>query len=268
MQSYKITIVLDGNMNDNKHIRLGDFITQLQRFSEIAGHAEEVVSGKSNRTIYYRITDLKHSSPAQVTIEACAKNPEYDIREATINEISNTMTKLKKGETIKGSERFCLVDSMKSFSDPIGNRLSHLTVVFDRDKIDLDKEFNARASLYVAPEESCESTARGMLDAINIHGRDGKFWLYPAIGPQKIECIFPDHLFEQAKMSLGKRVEIKGLFKFKVNAQYAHMAEIEELITFSPDDELPTFDDIFGIDRELTKGLSCEDYIETIRGKN
>jgi len=268
MDNYKITLEI-GNDIEGKNVRLTDFITELTRFTEVARNAEEVISGRSTRTIYYRVINLTHSSPASVTVEACVKDTQFDIREDTLEEISNTMTKLKKGEEIKGSNRFDLVDSMRNFAEPVGTKISHLRVIIGgRHEINLDKEFKARATLYVAPEESCVSTSRGMLDIINIHGADRVFWLYPEIGPNRIQCMFPDKLFDKARMALGMRIEVTGIFKYKVNAPYAHLAEVEDLIVLPLDDDLPTFKDLFGIDPEMTDGLSSEDYIRKVRSAN
>jgi hypothetical protein len=268
MESYKITLEFCGMEKEGTHVRLDDFIAELGRFSGIARNAEDVISGNAERSIYYRITDLTHNSPARVTIEACVKENQPDRREATLKEISSTMNKLKKGEQIKGENRFYLVDSMRYFAEPVGIKLSRLNVIFGNDKINLDEEFKARAALYVAPEESCTSTARGMLDAINIHGVDRIFWLYPEIGASKVQCLFPEKLFEMAKTALGKRVEVAGVFKYKVNAPYPHLAEVEEMMVFPSNDELPTFKDLFGIDPEMTNGLSCDDYIRKVRSAN
>ena len=268
MKDYKITITIDGVASEGGHIRVNDFIAELGRFVEIARQAEEVISHKPSRSIYYRIVDLKHSSPASVTLEACAKDPTYDIREAIHNEIADTMKKLKSGEEIKGRERFYLIESIKNFADPIGKNISRLNVLLEETKINLDQEFKARANLYVAPEESCKSSFRGMLDVINIHGLEKLFWLYPEIGPNKIQCTFPKRLFETAKMALGKRVEIVGLFNYKINAPYPHAAEVDDMSTLPPDDELPHFKDLLGIDPEMTGGLSSEDYIKKIRNEN
>lgn len=268
MGSYKITLELCGAEKEERHVRLNDFIAQLTRFMEIARHAEEVTAGRASRSIYYRVTDLKHSSPATVTIEACTRDPKYDIRGATLKEIANTMRKVKMGEEIKGNDRFYLVDSMRSFAEPLGKGISQLNVIFDKEKIGVDQAFKARAILYVSPEESCRATFRGMLDIINIHGGDKVFWLYPEIGPTKIQCTFPEDLFELAKIALGKRVDVKGVFKYRTNAPYPHAADIEGMEVLPPDEELPTFKDLFGIEPEMTGGLSCEDYIRVIRGEN
>ena len=268
MGYYKITLEICGTEKDGTHVRLDDFVTELGRFAEIARNAEEVISGRASRSIYYRVVDLKHSSPAAVTLEACVRNPKYDIREATLNEISNTMTKLKKGDEIKGNQRFYLVDSMRNFAEPVGTRITRLSVVFEKERINLDQEFKARAALYVAPEESCVSAAVGMLEAINIHGAERVFWLYPEIGPRKVQCIFPEKLLEPAKMALGQRVEVMGVFRYKVNAPYPHLAEVNDMTVFPPNDELPTFKDLFGIDPQITNGLSCEDYIRLVRSEN
>jgi hypothetical protein len=69
-------------------------------------------------------------------------------------------------------------------------------------------------------------------------------------------------------MAVGRRIEIKGMFKYKVNAPYAHLAEVETLDVLPLDDDLPTFVDILGIEPDLTNGLSCEDYIGNLRSEN
>jgi hypothetical protein len=268
MKNYRITLALDGLDSEGGYIRLNDFIAELGRFVEIARQAEDVVSNKTSRSIYYRIVDLKHSSPASITLEARAKDPKFDIRAAILDEIADTMTKLKSGEEIKGRERFYLIESIKNFADPIGKNISRLNVFFDQNKINLDQEFKARANLYVAPEESCKASFRGMLDIINIHGPEKLFWLYPEIGPHKIQCTFPERLFETAKMALGKRVEIVGLFNYKINAPYPHAAEVDDMSTLPPDAELPNFKDLLGIDPDFTSGLSSEDYIRKIRNED
>jgi len=57
MENYKITLEI-GNDTEGKNVRLADFVTELTRFTEVAGHAEEVISGRSNRTIYYRVINI------------------------------------------------------------------------------------------------------------------------------------------------------------------------------------------------------------------
>lgn len=111
-------------------------------------------------------------------------------------------------------------------------------------------------------------------DSIIFGGRFGSeyadrvFWLYPEIGPTKIQCLFSQDLFERAKMALGRRVEVDGLFRYKVNAPYPHLADVKEMTVFPYESDLPTFDDLFGIDPGITNGLSCEDYIRNIRSEN
>jgi hypothetical protein len=264
MKDHKITLTFEGT-EEGGHIRLNDFLNELSKFIEITRKAEELVSSRVSRSIYYRIVDLKHTSPASLTLEACLKDPNYDIREAIHKEIFSTMDKLQKGEDIREKERFYLVESIRDFSDPIGKHVSKLNVIGNGNVINVSEEFKARAHLFTAPEESCHSTFRGMLDIINIHGPEKLFWLYPEIGPTRIQCKFHAGLFEDAKTALGKRVEVQGLFKYKIRAPYPHEAEVDNLETLPSDHELPTLKDLLGIDPDITGGLSSEDYIRKIR---
>lgn len=128
----------------------------------------------------------------------------------------------------------------------------------------LNPEFKARVNLFVVPEECCQAIFRGMLDMINIH-YEKIFYLYPEIGPTRIQCSFEVALFETAKSALGKRVEVEGIFKYKIRAPYPYAAEVNKINILPEDHELPTFKDILGIDPDITGGLRSEDYIRKIR---
>lgn len=266
MTDYRVTLSLEGDPSEHGDVRLDAFIYELSRFADVAKKAEELVSGGNTQSsIYYRIINLTRSSPATVTLEACPKNPDYDIREIVHAEIVDTMKRLGSGEEIKGRERFYLVDSIKHFVDPIGKKLSKLNISIDNNVVYLDEKFKARVEIYVAPEESGRSYFTGMLDAINIHGPNKIFYMYPLVGPYKIQCIFPDNLLHKAKDSLGTRIKVTGQFRYKLNAPYPHCAEVEEIDVFPPDDELPSFVDLLGVEPELAGGTSSEEYIRNIR---
>jgi hypothetical protein len=263
MKEHKITLTVDGT-DVGGYVRLSDFLHELSTFIEVARKAEELVSSHLSRSIYYRVVDLKLLSPASVTLEACTKNPKYDIREAIHDEIFKTMEKLQRGEEIKEKEKFYLVESIKDFAEPVGKKVSKLNLSREGNIIYLNPEFKARVNLFVVPEESCHAIFRGMLDMINIH-YEKLFYLYPEIGPTRIQCRFDVELFEAAKSALGKRVEVEGIFKYKIRAPYPYAAEVNKIDMLPEDHELPTFKEILGIDPNITGGLLSEDYIRKIR---
>ncbi len=266
MKNYRVTLTIEGDPKEHGDVRLDTFISELARFADVARKAEEVISDKDKQhSIYYRVVNLRRSSPARVTLEACAKDPSYDVREAVHTEIAQTMKRLSTGEEIKGRERFYLIESIRNFVDPIGKKVSTLNVSFDRKIIRLDEKFKARADIYVAPEEIGRSYFTGMLDAINIHGPNRMFYMYPLVGPNKIQCIFPDRLLGGAKKSLGERVKVTGQFRYKLNAPYPHSAEVETIEPFPPEGELPSFIDLFGVEPDLTNGLPSVEYVRRIR---
>lgn len=267
MKDYKVTLILEGDPSERGDVRLETFIGELAKFADIARKAEEFVSGGNTQSsMYYRIINLQRSSPATVTLEACTKKPDLDLREIVHAEISDTMKRLGSGEEIRGRERFYLVDSIKHFVDPVGSkRLSLLNISIDNNVVYLDEKFKARVDIYVAPEEFSRSYFTGMLDAINIHGASRIFYMYPLVGPNRIQCIFPDSLLDKAKKSLGARVKVTGQFIYKLNSPYPHSAEVEEIDPFPPEHELPSFGDLLGIEHDLTGGLSSEDYVRAIR---
>lgn len=268
MEEHIITLTLEGSPEDNGNVRLTDFINELEKFLEVSRRAEEVVSGRETRSIYYKIIGMSHSSPASIKLQACARDANYDIRSSVRREVVTSINQIDNKEDIKDKNRFHLIESLGHLTDPVGKRVKKLYLAWDSKPINLTQEFNARVNLYVVPEETCRSVFRGMLNLIDIHGNRMVFAIFPEIGPNRIQCIFPADLFEGAKKALGRRVEVFGTFHYKVNAHYPHAAEIDKIDILELDDDLPTFDDIIGIDKGLTGGLSSEDYIEKIRHEN
>ena len=117
-------------------------------------------------------------------------------------------------------------------------------------------------------EEEYEGTFRGDLEYMNLHESKNVMRLYPKVGPKIIYCHFPPDLKDKATASMGKRVEIVGIFKYRKGAPYPYKAEVKDIIPFPPDSELPSFYDLLGSNPNITGGLSSEEYLRKIRHDN
>ena len=65
----RITVTIEGSSKDNGHVRLTDFIKQLEAVRSSLKQTERVVTDSDSPNLYYRIVELTYSSPARVVIE-------------------------------------------------------------------------------------------------------------------------------------------------------------------------------------------------------
>ncbi|MBE0672580.1 MAG: hypothetical protein IH588_18540 [Anaerolineales bacterium] len=266
MKDQVITFTFEGLDANDSDVRLSDFVYELQQFISASKKADEIVSKGATATFYYKIIDLHHSSPASLTAKTIPTIPESDAGESAHDYLFAVMDSIEKKQ-IKDRIEYSLLKTIKSMTDPIGKTLSSVIVRRDENVIYINTSFKEKVNVIFGPEETYPGHFRGMLDAINVHNRANVFWLYPEVGPKKITCHFPSDIKERAIQAVGKRVEIRGIFKYKTNAQYPHEADVKTMDVFEPNEEYPSFMDIYGLDPGMTGGLSSEDFIRKIRNE-
>ena len=65
-----IKFQLTGSNRDEQHVRLSDFIGQFYALKAAFANIERIISGNERSTVYFRVINLSHSSPATVELEA------------------------------------------------------------------------------------------------------------------------------------------------------------------------------------------------------
>ena len=71
MPSRRISLSMEGPPSEDGHVRVDAFLREIQATISALGELDRQLSGHGRGTTYYRIVDLRHSSPATVVLEAC-----------------------------------------------------------------------------------------------------------------------------------------------------------------------------------------------------
>jgi hypothetical protein len=103
-------------------------------------------------------------------------------------------------------------------------------------------------------------SVEGRLEGINIHGRR-YFNIYEPVHGKRVRCIFPESMFAEAKDSLGFRVLVSG--EVQTNARgYPVTVTADKLRRLRDKQELPSLDDILGIEGSTTGGIESTRFIK------
>jgi len=264
MQRKAVTIMFHGLPSEDGNVRLFDFVGRLNSFSAAISRADRLASNSHSSTFYFRIVDLKHTSPATITIEAYPKDPSIDFRTPSFEHVFSIMRQVNENRLQKPVD-YDLLESIRQFVAPVGTSLASLKIISDGYDISVTKEFKARMDLEMAPENTHVGFLRGALEYINIHGGKKVFKIYPEIGPSKVTCYFPDELKESAIHAVGQFIEVHGIIHYKAVSTFPHQIDVKKLEVLPDEDELPSIFDLKGIAPNLTGGLSSEEFAQYLK---
>jgi hypothetical protein len=89
----RITMELVGAAEDDGHLRLSEFIKQLQAVKSALKQTGRTITGKDEPELYYKVVQVTHSSPLSVTIEPTPLKPEAgrEIAKTTVKKFFTTL---------------------------------------------------------------------------------------------------------------------------------------------------------------------------------
>jgi hypothetical protein len=265
MPTRKVVLTLEGPSERGGHIRVSDFLREIQLLLGVLRQTEREVNPAGGASILYEIVHLSHSSPAQVVVQAEPVTPEFDLCDQVVNNFLSITKQIQTGSTAVPSVSPGILQDLAGMAYPIGRTLRSVAIGADRDIVHLTPEFHRRIEQLLGPEETYPGAVRGMLEAINLHRDANVFRIYPDIGPPKVTCHFPAELEAGAIRAIGHFVEVRGTLRYKVSAPYPHEIEVEKVEAFPHEEEMPSLNELHGVAPEATGILASEEFVRKNR---
>lgn len=265
----KIIIQLEGSDDDRGHLRLNELIKQLELVASALKHTEQTVTGKDEKSVYYRVIDLSHNSPVTCVLEAVPVKKEAN-SELAIRTISNFLRNLRqintKGRVPKRVNTSAL-ESYKELGSLLDKNISKVKISNSNFSIDIDKTFNFKVEEIIGPDEISKGSLTGNLEWINLHNAS-TFNIYPIVGAKKVKCHFSRELKEIVISAIDKYVRVYGDLRYKSRDNFPYALNVEDMEVIPDEDDLPSLFDLRGIAPQATGNLSSQDFINSIRNVN
>lgn len=264
MLSNTIQLVIEGHSNTEGHVDLKVFLEQLSVLKDTLGKFERHIYVNKTNTRFL-ITNLSHSSPATVTLQANAIDKENDLSTHFIDVFNGFLGNIVDGKT-PGQTDYGLLESLQRLTKPVTEQTLASTYLLIADNhYAIDQAFSEQIENMLESEESCLDRIEGALEQINLHGSKKQFTIYPSVGPTKVQCVFPDHLYEQVLRHIDQRVCVEGEAFYRPKAAFPHKIVVDRIEAMPDDDELPTFRDMLGIATGFKSDTPSEDIIRENR---
>jgi hypothetical protein len=237
---HTIALCLEGTDVDNKHVRLDDFLAQLRALQDALTCIDHEANGRT--TLYYRVVDLRHSSPATVKIEpvlresfrkAGIKSRYRNSPEIVHHRFFDSLRSIRfDGQTIENTTEET-VDAFVELIDGLGKAFTTGSIFNNSAHVPLDVGLSENLDNLIKPGLVSRGSVVGNLLSISF-ARGNKFYLYPQIGPTSIACHFNEELEKKARTCIKRKVRVYGQKYFRPNNGQpfrVDVSEIEELRT-------------------------------------
>jgi hypothetical protein len=268
MATKRITIQLKGSPADNEHLRLSDFIAQLDAIKGALTRLEESITGSEKRSIYYRVVDLRHSSPATVVLDAAPTDDSLrnDVTNLVVDSFVGGIKKIRQGVMPKGFG-YELLEAFRKIAQPMKKGVTEVTISTDDDRAEVTTDIEAQIDKLIGPDEIMRGSISGTLEYFNIHGGVNNFRIYPIVGPRKVDCHFATEMLPKALAGVTKYVNVEGELRYKSSEPFAYAINVAGIEIFPDEDQLPSLLDLRGIAPAATGDLTSEDFVRSIRAK-
>jgi hypothetical protein len=264
MAGQQITIRLEGSPGDAGHLRLGELIQQLEFVRSALKKTERIVSGKEG-LLYYRVTDLSHSSPASITLEPATIKSEIDPRilTSTVERFFGNLNDIKSTGNAADDVDLSALEAYRDLGALLSKNVSKVSIANGSSSIEINQQFREKVNEIIGPDELIEGSLSGMLEWLNIHNTS-VFHIYPETGPKKVNCSFSREKKPEVIAAIDRHVRVYGMLRYKKRDKFAYAADVEEIEVLPLNDELPTLASLRGIAQNVT-GMSAADFIRSIR---
>jgi hypothetical protein len=259
----QIELVIEGLPEDGGRVRFSAFISELQSLSAAISRLDrDANEGRAGS--YFRIVELSYNSPVRVVLEAQPMGHDPHIGYMLTQSLERAAGALGGSGDLLAMDAELLED-FRNLARPVGKNVRTAALLFNSTRLDLTQEIVQRVDNALAITEECEGAVEGMLEQINVHLGANTFHIYPDVGPRKVACNFPFHLYDDAVSAVGRRVEISGTLRYRARAQFPHQIVVSEIDAYAPLSDLADWEDLCGRAPDATGGISSEAFVRELR---
>lgn len=261
----RVTIRIRGLDKDNGDVRFDDFIKQLSTVKTALAETDRIVSSKPS--VYFKVIDLRHNSPAQIVLESVPLTSQDDRSDVVVNKFFDSLEEIDHGVAPNGFDydAFQAFREISSLYDK--KRLTEIVISRNGDTGRSFESLSRQVDSILGPDQYEYGSVTGLLDQINIHANQNVFTIYPTSKQPKLRCIFQQHIKKDAIKAVGEYVKVYGQLKFKTKIGDGHPYEmaVRDIEVFPRNEELPTLASLRGIAPNATGNLTSEQFVRRIR---
>lgn len=246
MEKRDFTIHIDGHPGHRGNVLAHAFVKKVGKILTALAQAERRYSGRTHRQTDYEIVDASKVNPTNMTLRPVSKAMNYDPLPAfewTFEQIERIALGGDVDKRIDEELASTLADVAKKDRE---DEYGRLWITREHGEIRFDEAFLFRSSLLAQsrrietkPSRWFEGTSLGTVtgDLREVADLEGerRFILIPPVGPDQIECVFPEEKREQMRLYLFRTVRVNGKIHYRESSPFPALVEMESIEAVSTD---------------------------------
>jgi hypothetical protein len=264
-----ITWTVEGTESEGGHVRADDFLDKIDHLLSALNGIDKVVSQSTQPTLYYRIVKLSYSSPLSFTIEPVIKSrviqPSRDYVTVRHHRFFKELDAIHKNEPVSPDIDEPLLEDFRDLAAGRGELFRVASISNSEATVQIDEVFEKNVTKMLGEEYASYGGVEGKLDALNIHGRTRRVWIYPTIGPQRIRCDFLPGTKQQLIEAAGHYIRVEGYKYFRPHSPYPVRVKVMDFEMLDTDEEPVLLSSLRGIAPDATGEMNSVDFVRAIR---
>lgn len=271
MSDNQITIQLIGNEKDNQDVRLGVFLDRLKALENALEQLAENLAENDEETVYFRVIDLRHNSPATLTLECESTFGNTQLIQQFTSTFFQGINSIQKDAVAPQSFDPKVLKFLKEVSAPSRMGLTDIIVLGERhEPISLYKHFYQQVVKIIGSSYVERSSIDGIIEKVNVRDKSNSFfYLYPRFNKPSIKCVFDEEvILQQVRDNLGKFVNVRGIFNYRAGENQPYLISvlsIESNESNEPVNKPLSFSSLRGTAPEILSNIRSEDFIKDTR---
>lgn len=222
---------------------------------------DHLVGAKDKSSVVVRVVDLKHSSPARVTLEASAcEDCLADISGDVIRSFLAIQANLNAGKALDYPRG--VLEAFRDIAQGLGRRIREIAFEGKGKVVVVGQRVVETVEAVLAVDEEEQGSMTGMLELLNVHEDANTFRIYPTIGPSYVTCTFKNELRETVLGAAGRYIRVSGTLKHHAREEYPYEIAVAAIEVMPDESDLPKLADLKGMAPGCTGDLASEDFVD------
>lgn len=250
-------------------LRLDDFLEQLGTVRQAFRETERYLSGKEP-SLHLRIASLQKSSPAVVVLEAVGseEEPEESGRgRAYASLVVRTMTTnlrvIAQRKRLPIKVDMPVIESYRKLTTAAEKYNVEVQIKTGPNSVLINRKFREILDSIVGDDEYSYGSVSGTIEAINLHDKTRRFWLYPTVGASRILGTFRSRDRKRYADAVDKYVTVFGKLSYKSWDKFPYAIAADDITVH--DVSVHAIDDIRGMAPEATGKVNSREFIDNLR---
>ena len=254
-----------GMPKDEGDVRFGAFLKKLEAMKETLAETDKAISD-GVRSSDFRVVDLSHASPAHMAIEEVPLDEERaEFADGhVIDAFYETLYALQNRRETPVNFDYYALQKFKGL-EPSSTGVTEIIFSRNGDNLPLTAGLSDNIEFILGEDEYEEGSVTGMLQHVNVYGRQKIFTIYPSAGEPRLKCTFTESLRERVVEAVDRYVEVFGTLKYRGAGFYPYLMLADEIEIFPDESTLPSAGELFGIAPNATGEKSSEEFVRDLR---